>query len=194
MKKYLAILAVLLATGSSVFAQEVNIGIKGGLNSYTIGGDDTDDIDGKLGYNIGLLGHIHLSERFGLQPEIVYSTQGAKASDGNGDVKISLDYINVPVLFQYMYDNGFRIQAGPQVGFLTSAKAKADGVTVDLDDSFKTIDFGLSLGASYVHPASGFGVDARYNLGLSNINEDDSSKNYNRGFQIGVFYLFKHKS
>lgn len=194
MRKYLAVLVVLVATSSSVFAQEVNIGIKGGLNSYTIGGDDTDDIDGKLGYNVGLLGHIHLSERFGLQPEIMYSTQGAKASDGNGDVKISLDYINVPVLFQYMYDNGFRIQAGPQVGFLTSAKAKADGVTVDLDESFNTIDFGLSLGASYVHPASGFGVDARYNLGLSNINEDDSSKNYNRGFQIGVFYLFKHKS
>ena len=194
MKKYLAILVVLVATSSSVFAQEVNIGIKGGLNSYTIGGDDTEDIDGKLGYNVGLLGHIHLSERFGLQPEIVYSTQGAKASEGNGDVKISLDYINVPVLFQYMYDNGFRIQAGPQIGFLTSAKAKADGITVDLDDSFNTIDFGLSFGASYVHPPSGFGVDARYNLGISNINEDDSSKNYNRGFQIGVFYLFKHKS
>ncbi|MFT4833011.1 MAG: hypothetical protein ACI815_002675 [Psychroserpens sp.] len=43
-------------------------------------------------------------------------------------------------------------------------------------------------------PASGFGVDARYNYGISNINEDDSSKAYNRGFQVGVFYLFKHKS
>lgn len=194
MRKYLAILAFLTVTGGFVNAQSVNIGIKGGLNSYTIGGDDTEDIDGKLGYNVGLLGHIHLSERFGLQPEIVYSTQGAKADDGSGDVKISLDYINVPVLFQYMYDNGFRIQAGPQVGFLTSAKAKADGVTVDLDDSFNTIDFGLSVGASYVHPPSGFGVDARYNLGLSNINEDDASKNYNRGFQVGIFYLFNHKS
>ncbi|MEJ1222932.1 porin family protein [Sediminicola sp. 1XM1-17] len=194
MRKYLAIFAFLVVAGSALNAQAVNIGIKGGLNSYTIGGDDTEDIDGKLGYNVGLLGHIHLSERFGLQPEIVYSTQGAKANDGSGDVKISLDYINVPVLFQYMYDNGFRIQAGPQIGFLTSAKAKADGVTVDLDDSFNTIDFGFSVGASYVHPPSGFGVDARYNLGLSNINEDDASKNYNRGFQVGIFYLFKHKS
>lgn len=194
MRKHLAVLAFLVVMGGYVNAQSVNIGIKGGLNSYTIGGDDTDDIDSKLGYNVGLLGHIHLSERFGLQPEIVYSTQGAKANDGSGDVKISLDYINVPVLFQYMYDNGFRIQAGPQVGFLTSAKAKADGITIDLDDSFDTIDFGVSVGASYVDPSSGFGVDARYNLGLNNINEDDSSKNYNRGFQVGIFYLFNHKS
>lgn len=194
MRKFLAVLVVLVATGSSVFAQDVNIGIKGGLNSYTIGGDDTEDVNSKLGFNLGLLGHIHLSERFGLQPEIVYSTQGAKANDGNGDLKLNLDYINVPVLFQYMYDNGFRIHAGPQLGFLTSAKAKGDGVSVDIKDSFNSIDFALSIGASYVDPSSGFGVDARYNHGISNINEDDSSKAFNRGFQVGVFYLFKHKS
>jgi hypothetical protein len=45
----------------------------------------------------------------------------------------------------------------------------------------------------YVHTASGFGVDARYNLGLSNINESDAVKSTNRGVQVGVFYLFKHK-
>ena len=194
MRKYLAVLVVLVATSSSVFAQEVNIGIKGGLNSYTIGGDDTEDVNSKLGFNLGLLGHIHLSERFGLQPEIVYSTQGAKGNDGSGDLKLNLDYINVPVLFQYMYDNGFRIQAGPQVGFLTSAKAKGDGVSVDVKDSFNSIDFALGVGASYVDPSSGFGVDARYNYGISNINEDDASKAFNRGFQVGIFYLFKHKS
>lgn len=193
MRTYLAFLVVLVVTGSSAYAQEMNIGIKGGLNAYTIGGDDTNDIKTKLGFNVGLLGHIHLSEQFGLQPEIVYSTQGAKSNDGS-DLKLNLDYINVPVLFQYMYDNGFRIQAGPQLGFLTNAKAKGDGVSVDVKDAFKTIDFALSVGASYVDPASGFGVDARYNYGISNINEDDSSKAYNRGFQVGVFYLFKHKS
>jgi hypothetical protein len=193
MRTYLAFLVLLVVTGGSVYAQEINIGIKGGLNAYTIGGDDTNDIETKLGFNLGLLGHIHLSGQFGLQPEIVYSTQGAKSNDG-GDLKLNLDYINVPVLFQYMYDNGFRIQAGPQLGFLTSAKAKGDGVSVDVKDAFKTIDFALSVGASYVDPASGFGVDARYNYGISNINEDDSSKAYNRGFQVGVFYLFNHKS
>jgi hypothetical protein len=44
----------------------------------------------------------------------------------------------------------------------------------------------------YVSP-SGFGVDARYHLGLSNIREDDNNKAMNRGFQLGVFYLFKHE-
>ncbi|MEB8329919.1 porin family protein [Flavobacteriaceae bacterium KMM 6897] len=194
MRIYLAILALLVVSGTSVYAQEVNIGIKGGLNAYTVGGDDTEDAETKLGYNLGLLGHVHISDRFGIQPEIVYSTQGTKGNESGADLKVNLDYINVPVLFQYMYDNGFRLQAGPQVGFLTSAKVKGDGISVDIKDDIKSIDFALSVGASYVHPPSGFGVDARYNYGISNINEDDSSKAFNRGFQVGVFYLFKHKS
>jgi hypothetical protein len=93
-----------------------------------------------------------------------------------------------------MFDNGFRLQAGPQVGFLVSAKTKAGNVEVDYKDQTNTIDFGLGAGAGYVHVPSGFGVDLRYNLGLSNINENDAVKSHNRGFQAGVFYLFKHKN
>lgn len=193
MKIYLTVIVFFLLVGNSVHAQEVNIGIKGGLNAYTLGGDNTDDIKTKLGFNLGLLGHIHLSDRFGLQPELVYSTQGAASDDGS-NIDLNLSYINVPVLIQYMYDNGFRIQAGPQIGFLTSAKAKGEGASVDIKDSFKTLDVALSVGASYVHPASGLGVDARYNYGLSNVNDSSGSESFNRGFQIGVFYLFKHKS
>lgn len=193
MKIYLTVIVFFLLVGNSVHSQEVNIGIKGGLNAYTLGGDNTDDIKTKLGFNLGLLGHIHVSDRFGLQPELVYSTQGAASDDGS-NIDLNLSYINVPVLIQYMYDNGFRIQAGPQIGFLTSAKAKGEGASVDIKDSFKTLDVALSVGASYVHPASGFGVDARYNYGLSNVNDSSGSESFNRGFQIGVFYLFKHKS
>ncbi|CAL6349668.1 unnamed protein product [Bathycoccus prasinos] len=68
----------LIQDGSSVYAQERNMAIKGGLNAYTIGGDNSDDVETKLGFNLGVLGHIHLSDNFGLQPEIVYSTQGGR--------------------------------------------------------------------------------------------------------------------
>jgi hypothetical protein len=92
-----------------------------------------------------------------------------------------------------MFDNGFRLEAGPQVGFLINAKAKMPNSTVDIKDNLKKVDVGLGAGIGYVNPASNFGVDARYNLGLSNINDNTSSKSTNRGFQVGVFYLFKHK-
>jgi hypothetical protein len=187
-------LAATLMTGNAM-AQHVNIGVKAGANFYNVNNDNGAEYDTKTGFHAGLLGHIHLAPQLALQPEIVYSSQGAKYKNGLGvEEKYNLDYINVPVLFQYMFDNGFRLQAGPQVGFLVSAKTKAGNVEVDYKDQTNTIDFGLGAGAGYVHVPSGFGVDLRYNLGLSNINENDAVKSHNRGFQAGVFYLFKHKN
>ena len=94
-----------------------------------------------------------------------------------------------------MFDNGFRLQAGPQVGFLISAKSETNGVKADIKNQLKKIDFAVSAGVGYVHPPSGFGVDLRYNLGLSNINDDNTdNKLTNRGVQFGVFYLFNHKN
>jgi hypothetical protein len=187
------LLSVLLLSGAAT-AQHVNFGIKGGLNIYTIKNDNNVSFDNSLGFHVGLIAHIHLANKFALQPELVFSTQGATYTEGSTDGELNLDYVNVPLLFQYMFDNGFRLQAGPQVGFLVKAKSKIGSLTSDVKDDFNNLDLGITAGMSYVHPPTGFGFDARYNAGLNNINEDSSVNSNNRGFQLGVFYLFNHKS
>ncbi|MCC5942144.1 MAG: PorT family protein [Balneolaceae bacterium] len=188
MKFYLiTIITTLFLAAGTVSAQNINIGVKGGLNSFTINTDNSSSFDSKIGLHAGLIGHIHLNSQYALQPEIVYSMQGAKS--GNTDIK--LDYINIPVIIQYMFDNGFRIQAGPQLGLLLNAKAENNS-SVDIKDDFKSFDLGLSVGASYVHPPTDFGIDLRYNLGFTDISESSNVTSTNRGFQIGVFYLFNH--
>jgi len=171
-------------------SQHATLGIKGGLNLYNIEGANADM---KAGFNVGLLGHIHLTKRFGLQPEIMYSQQGAKSKIANIKSSINLNYINVPLMFQYMFDNGFRLQAGPQVGFLVTAKSKLNSTSTDIKNSYKTADVGIGAGLGYVNPSSGFGVDARYNLGLSKINKSGTTDLMNRGVQLGLFYLIQHK-
>ncbi|GAO29294.1 hypothetical protein JCM15548_11468 [Geofilum rubicundum JCM 15548] len=114
----------------------------------------------------------------------MYSMQGNKNT--------SLNYINIPLIFQYMYDNGFRLQAGPQLGFLVKAESEIANNQVDVKDQFESIDLALGVGMSYVNPATNFGMDLRYNHGLSNISKIDGTSVYNRGFQVGVFYLFNH--
>ena len=163
--------------------------IKGGINLYNIHNSNGAEYDMKPGVHLGLLGHIHLTKQVAFQPELVFSMQGAK----NSNTKINLNYVNIPLMIQYMFDNGFRLQAGPQIGLLASAKTKNGNVTTNIKDNLKTADFGLGFGVGYVHPPTGFGVDARYNLGLTTINENSSVKSTNRGLQLGVFYLFKHK-
>ena len=77
------------------------------------------------------------------------------------------------------------------MGLLTGAHYKEKGNSTDVKGSYNSVEFGIPLGVGYVSP-SGFGIDARYHLGLSNINENDMNKAYNRGIQFGLFYLFNH--
>lgn len=186
-----AIAAIFITT--AIQAQHINIGIKAGLNVYNINNDNNVSYDSKTGLNAGLIGHIHLSRYMALQPELVFSAQGAKYTVAGTTTTLQLNYVNVPLLLQYMFDNGFRLQVGPQLGFLASAKSKTGNVSTNIKNNLKSVEIGLGAGIGYVHPATGFGIDARYNIGLSNINENSSVKSTNNGFQLGVFYLFNHK-
>ncbi|GAB2811964.1 porin family protein [Ferruginibacter profundus] len=193
MKKYVTVALAAILITATVQAQHVNIGIKAGLNLYNLHNDNGVEYDSKAGLNAGLIGHIHLAKQLALQPEIVYSGQGAKYTTANVETKLKMGYINVPVMVQYMFDNGFRLQAGPQVGFLVSAKSETNNVNTDFKDNLNKVDFALGMGVGYVFVPTGFGVDARYNLGLSDISKNSAVKTTNRGFQLGVFYLFDHK-
>jgi hypothetical protein len=194
MKTSLLIILALIITTIEVKAQHANIGIKGGLNAYTINGNNSTGNDYKLGYHVGLLAHFHMSPQFALQPEIVYSVQGISYKVGANNVDLNLNYVNIPLLFQYMFDNGFRLEAGPQLGILASAKTESGGTTTDVENNFKSTDISLAMGLSYVKPSTGFGFDLRYNHGLTNINDSNAFDNFNRGFQFGLFYLFQHRS
>lgn len=172
------------------YAQHPHWGIKGGINIANLKYNSGTDPEAKLGIHLGGLAHIHLSEHFALQPELMYSNQGAERRIGNADYKTKLHYVNLPVLVQFMTGSGFRLQTGPQFGALLAAKTKVNDTETDADDNFKTPDFSWSFGASYV-TMKGLGFDARYNHGLTNINDAVGTEYRNRVIQLGIFYQFR---
>ena len=183
--KKINVLVVALLASATLFAQDPKFGWKAGINFATLtntGGDL------KTGFHAGALAHIHLTPAFSLQPEAVFSTQGTRY---NSDHSLNLGYINIPLLLQYNFDNGFRLQGGPQLGIMTEAKEKVGDVEFDRNNNFKSLDFSIPLGMSYLG-YSGFGVDARYNIGVSNISEAANAGVRNGVIQLGVFYLFDH--
>lgn len=190
-KPGLTIMVLLIA--HCLNAQHVNFGLKVGLNVFNIQNDNSTTYDPKAGLNAGLIGHIHLSRHFALQPELIYSQKGAKFTVANVDRRLKLNYLNIPILFQFMFNNGFRIQAGPEIGILLQAKQKTGNTNLDVKDDLKLFDLGLAAGVSYVHPPTGFGIDLRYVKGLVNINSEGTETSKNQGFQVGVFYLLKHR-
>jgi hypothetical protein len=191
MKKcfFLVSSAILLAAVSQ--AQNTSFGLKGGVNLASIKIKDGTGVsyDNKTAWHAGALAHIHVSEHFAVQPEVVYSAQGGQYRAAT-DYKASFDYLNVPILAQYMFNGGFRLETGPQVGFLLKAETQSgENPPLDVKDQVEGIDYSWVLGASYLI-GKGFGVDARYNQGLHNVSKTDAVKNKNRVWQFGVFYQF----
>jgi hypothetical protein len=191
MKKIISPVITILMFVSLAGAQQTHFGVKAGINAASVNVSPGQDLDSKIGLHLGGLAHIHISRHFAIQPELIFSMQGGKDA-GNDDVKLKLNYINVPVLAQYMFKDGFRLQTGPQIGFLVGSELKVDDVEIDVDDAYNSIDFSWALGAGYLFK-SGFGIDARYNLGISDITESESNKAKNSVFQVGIFYQFMHK-
>jgi hypothetical protein len=188
--KKIAFFVLTALFSSALWAQHVpNFGVKAGINisDWNVENVNNDVFENRLGLHLGLLSHIHLSKSIAFQPEVQFSTQGVEVAATNDKYKMS--YINVPLMLQYMFDNGFRIEAGPYVGFLVDAEDEGEnGTTIDRRDDYKTIDAGLGFGLNYL-TYSGFGVGGRYNLGLANISEREAAIK-NRVFQISLFYMF----
>jgi len=180
-----------------VNAQDINFGAKAGVNFASITGDDISEyLDGKTSFHVGVVAEIVISEKFSFQPELLYSAQGATLSEFDIDVDLNLDYLNLPLMAKFYVAEGFSLEAGPQVGFLLSAKMKASGggesAEEDIKDVVKGIDFGVNFGIGYKLD-SGLNFGARYNLGLSNDNDDpespdDSYKNSVIQAYVGFFF------
>ncbi|WP_370519207.1 porin family protein [Flavobacterium sp. Sd200] len=161
----------------------MKFGAKGGLNFASVSGDNTEGIDVVTSFNFGIVSEIPISEKFSFQPELMYSGQGYSYNDDT----IALSYLNVPLMGKYYLIKGLSVEAGPQIGFLFSAKNDK----TDVKDSYNTFDFGVNFGLGYKFN-SGLNFAARYNLGLTDINnlENSPSKNKNSVFQLSVGYFF----
>ena len=191
--KKLILTALAVATFGFVSAQEegIRFGAKGGLNIASISGDDTDDLDSRTSLHLGFVAEIPVTEKFAFQPELIYSAQGAAFDLAGEDVTIALDYLNLPLMGKFYVAEGLSIQAGPQIGFLLSSKVKVDDEDEDLED-VNGLDLGLNFGLGY-QLDMGLFFDGRYNLGLSNLDDSDSSDDFsqkNSVIQISVGYKF----
>ena len=178
-------------------------GVKTGLNLSNVAAEDTDN---KVGFTGGVFGEFRFN-RFAIQPEFLYSMQGMKGGYNNNyygqyfesDVKVTLHYLQIPVMAKFYLTDGWCLEAGPQAGFLLAANASVkmenEKISGGIKDLFHVIDFSLNLGTSYQLPRLPLGFYARYSFGFTNllnidINEDEFEPGKNRVFQIGAFVSF----
>lgn len=181
--KKLVLTAFAVCAFLSANAQDVKFGIKGGLNFSEINWVNSKNKFHTSDFNAGLMAEIPLSEKFSIQPELLYSRQGGSS--------INLSYLNLPVIGKYYVTEGLSIETGPQIGYLLSAKTGDRNIK----SSFKKFDLGANFGIGYKLD-NGLNFGLRYNLGLTKINNKSTASefsnmdNRNQVFQISIGYFF----
>lgn len=214
----LAALCVIGLMPVDALAQGSALGLKGGLNLSSVSVEDPANPDLETESQTGLVLGAFLEcggeSWFALQGEVNYSQNGAKVRGGSSVSRIDLDYIRVPVLIMARIGPEDRnlyplVYAGPQLAFQVSCGVEADSEggsqnydcdSEELEDPLETrnVEFGLVFGGGVEYLFGGFKMelDARYNLGLTNMNGGTdasvaSLKNRGWSFTVGLGKILK---
>ena len=168
------------AFAEAVNAKDVKIGVKLGMNIASVNGSNANNLDSRTGFVFGVTAEIAFTEKFSIQPELLYSAQGAQ--QGN-DYRYDLNYVSLPIMAKYYIAKGFTVEAGPQFSFLVKDElvpiSTYNGNIVNT--AAENFDLALNLGLGYQFK-SGIFFQTRYNLGLIAVTENPDIKN-------GVFQM-----
>lgn len=177
MKKIL--LAVLLIASAAANAQ-LKIGIKAGPNFANLEGVSL-DTKMRTGYHFGAIVELKLPANLALQPELVYSSQGAEVSSATVR-DIQYDYLTIPVMVKYyLVPDVLDIELGPQFSFLTKDRNDFDPGNSSTFDFAALGGLGLDLGKHIF-------IQGRYVLGLTDASTSASVTN--RVIQVSLGYKF----
>lgn len=152
------------------------------------------------GLQAGLSFDLGLSDVFTIQPEVLFIQKGGKSTytinDNNKIVnRLYYNYVEVPVLAKLKFygadgGSGFYLLGGPFIGLAISGKSKTTTTLLgntttseedfnfdnsERDDRQRRTDWGVSFGGGVK-----FGhvfLDARYNLGINNLLDNDANNN-----------------
>jgi len=175
--KKLFVCLLFFVSAASVSAQSIRFGVKAGANFANVDAEDV-STDNMTSWHAGAVLELNVLPSLSIQPEAMYSSQGAKV-EGINDFK--LDYISVPVLARfYILPDVLSLDAGPQFSFL---------VNDDVDETFKTKSFDFAVvGGASVNITKNLFAQARYVVGLTDTTED--AEVTNKVIQLSLGYRF----
>jgi hypothetical protein len=194
MKKVIMFCAAWVLFSTIAFSQQTRFGIGGGMAISRGSYKPSEGLDRRVfgGFDGGALLEIGVTPKFMIQPEVNFSIIGVELNDGEKEATIKLRYITTPVLAKVNMSKKVNLFAGPQLGFLLSAKRDSSftNETIDLDGDFKKNDFGLVFGGEYKFGRHIF-LGGRYYMGLHQIAENSSNfEMRNRYLSFRVGYIF----
>lgn len=182
----LAFLLIFVLTISSAQAQ-IHFGIKGGLTLGTVKSLPEFFLEGfpwktKTGWCGGVFGSFEFLRGVSIQPEVLFIQKGARLVDTEYDfqARFNFDYFEVPILLKIdlELEGAAAVPSmffGPFFGFNQKANIVMidpySRETEDIRDDIQKSEYGITFGLLITQKwgPGHFSVDARYDLGLTNI-------------------------
>jgi len=197
-------MAIIAMATLSMSAQQVQFGVKGGLNISTESKNEniaklSKNPDFKAGIHVGGVVNYAINQTLELEADLLYSMQGyndhiyvmAEQSLDDIGYHVTSHYLTLPIAAKFNLAKGIYVECGPQVGYLLAKKDNMDGFESEntfSSSNTKKFDFGLFAGLGYRFD-SGMFVGARYIHGFTGTSKVfDGGKN--RNIQVSLGYLF----
>lgn len=199
MRRFNLVTLFLLISG--MVCAGINFGIKAGYNANKLSVNiDSVSSEFKSGMQIGVF--MRAGKRFFVQPELVYSLQGAEyifndpGNTGSWHQKITIGSIDIPLLLGVKIINGdkfnLRVNLGPAVSFVTNRQVKnlndiVPGPVTNGDINQVNWSIQAGLGADLWM----FTLDLRYQGGLNEIIKDvqQGAQTWNFASKNNVFLV-----
>jgi hypothetical protein len=183
MKNLLIFIYPLLLLSSNIRAQDFEAGIVAGVNAAQINGDMMGGFN-KTSINIGLLVKRKISEKVGMQMEMLYSRKGSRRifndefiQDGPWD-KARANYIEVPLLVNYHYKKWLIFQAGLSAGYLINSRINYGVGFIDVD-FLKNKEFAY-MGGAEIKVSKKLSINSRFSQSLISLTPGNPNPVFSR--------------
>jgi hypothetical protein len=188
---------------------KIALGLKAGVNFANAALDPNDwaKKSARMGFLFGGIVEYTINSMVALQAQPAYCQRGVvlEETSRGTDIKatLKLDYFEIPLLVKLTFGSTELkpyVFAGPNVAILLSAKNKLEvgGNTQEEDiekDTFSSTDMGLDIGAGigyWLKSNMGLFLDARYSLGLTDVDNSAVDATYKSGdIKITAGLLFR---
>ncbi len=171
-----------------------------GLSGTQVQGDGLGGFD-KLGLMAGIGVEMDAGKhRLGFEMNFVQKGSKRNPNPEAGDrekYKMSLNYIQIPLYFNYRISDKFSALVGPAIGVLVSSQEEDLYGKYDSDPAFNSLEFSGILGAKY-HLSKSFSAEVRLDQSLLPIRtKGDSDVNWLIGKQyntsLGAYLIYTIK-
>lgn len=216
---HLGVLSAICILSALTLQAQIEFGVKFGINVSELAAERFSPVSiggnqqfirnfPRKGINTGIIMSVPITKHWSLQPELVFSEQGATGKPQSeylvsATQAYQYNWLNLPILLKYTWPTGLFAETGPQAGLLLNAEIAQTVVGAqytswyNVNNQYKKIDLGWTFGVGYISPIN-LGFDLRYTYGLTNIANIQTGETApvqkgdikNSVVSFGVFYLF----